>query len=67
MLNLESHLPEGLEFAIWMPEALTQQKRPRIPKVIQTQVQLHQALVHFESRSQIFTGSLSKVADLQPA
>jgi hypothetical protein len=50
-----------------MTEAFTQQKHPRISKIIQTQVQLQQALVHFESRGQIFAGSLSKVADLQPA
>ncbi|XP_035309436.1 zinc finger protein 120-like [Cricetulus griseus] len=66
MLNPELHSPEGLQFVVWVPEALTQEKHPRITKVIQAQVQLSQGLVQAEAGGQIFTGSLAEVADFQP-
>ena len=59
--------PEGLEFALGVPEALTQQQHPGVPQVIQAQVQLHQALVHADGGRQVFTYSTSEKADLQPA
>lgn len=58
--------PEGLEFALRVPEALTQLQHPWVPQVIQAEVQLHQALVHTEGAGQVFTGSHSELADLQP-
>ena len=66
MLNQELHSPEGLQFSVRVPEALTQQKHARITKVIQAQVQLSQGLVQVEAGGHIFTGSLAQVADLQP-
>jgi len=49
-----------------VPEALTKQQHSGVPQFIQAQVQLHQALVPTEGGSQVFTGSSTELADLQP-
>ena len=64
MLNQELNSPEGLQFAVWVPEALTQQKYPRNTKVIQHQVQLSRDVVHAVAGGRIFTGCLAELADL---